>query len=137
MATETERALRSMIRKGTVCDINPATMAVRVEFNDKDSLPSAELPVLSRGGGGNKDYWLPDVGDQVVCIFENNDINASSGWVLGTYFTEKHPPQVADKEIRRIDFGDGSCIEFNRAEGSLKIQCTGAITINGSTINLN
>ncbi len=137
MATETEKALRSMIRKGTVCDINPATMAVRVEFNDKDNLPSAELPVLSRGGGGNKDYWLPDVGDQVVCIFENNDINASSGWVLGTYFTEKHPPQVADKEIRRIDFGDGSCIEFNRAEGSLKIQCTGAITINGSTINLN
>ncbi len=137
MATDTERALRSMIRKGTVCDINPTAMAVRVEFNDKDSLPSAELPILCRGAGGNKDYWLPDVGDQVVCIFENNDINTSSGWVLGTYFTEKHPPQVANAEIRRIDFGDGSYMEFDRAKGSLKIQCTGPITINGSTINLN
>lgn len=137
MATDTERALRNTIRKGTVCDINPATMAVRVEFNDKDNMPSAELPVLCRGAGGNKDYWLPDVGDQVVCLFENNDKNNSSGWVLGTYFTEKHPPQISNAEIRRLDFGDGSYIEFNRAEGSLKIQCTGPITINGSVINLN
>lgn len=137
MATDTERALRNTIRKGTVCDINPATMAVRVEFNDKDNMPSAELPVLCRGAGGNKDYWLPDVGDQVVCLFENNDKNNSSGWVLGTYFTEKHPPQASNAEIRRLDFGDGSYMEFNRAEGSLKIQCTGPITINGSVINLN
>ena len=126
-----------MIRKGTVCAVDPKTMSVKVEFSEKDCLPSPFLPVLCQGAGGNKCYWLPDIGDQVVCLYEANDKNASSGWVLGTYFTEAHPPQVADAEIRRLDFGDGSCMEFNRSNGSLTIHGTGNIVINGKMIYLN
>ncbi len=137
MDTELKRIVRSMIRKGTVCAVDPKTMSVKVEFSEKDSLPSPFLPVLCQGAGGNKCYWLPDIGDQVVCLYEANDKNASSGWVLGTYFTEAHPPQVADVEIRRLDFGDGSFMEFNRSNGSLTIQCTGNIVINGKMIYLN
>ncbi|MEE0457057.1 MAG: phage baseplate assembly protein V [Anaerovibrio sp.] len=137
MDTELKRIVRSMIRKGTVCAVDPKTMSVKVEFSEKDCLPSPFLPVLCQGAGGNKCYWLPDIGDQVVCLYEANDKNASSGWVLGTYFTEAHPPQVADAEIRRLDFGDGSFMEFNRSNGSLTIQCTGNIVINGKMIYLN
>lgn len=137
MGTELNRIVRSMIRKGTVCAVDPKTMSVKVEFSEKDGLPSPFLPVLCQGAGGNKCYWLPDIGDQVVCLYEANDKNASSGWVLGTYFTEAHTPQVADAEIRRLDFGDGSFMEFNRSNGSLTIQCTGNIVINGKMIYLN
>ena len=137
MGTELNRIVRSMIRKGTVCAVDPKTMSVKVEFSEKDGLPSPFLPVLCQGAGGNKCYWLPDIGDQVVCLYEANDKNASSGWVLGTYFTEAHPPQVADAEIRCLDFGDGSFMEFNRSNGSLTIQCTGNIVINGKMIYLN
>ncbi len=137
MATDVERALRGMVRTGTVSAVYPKTDTVRVVFDDKDNTTSPELHVLHRFSGKNKDYWMPDLGDQVLCIFNNNDKNFSTGWVLGSYFTEKQPPQVASADIMRIDFADGSYIEVNRAAGSLQVNFTGPVTINGSTIHLN
>ncbi len=46
MDTELKRIVRSMIRKGTVCAVDPKTMSVKVEFSEKDCLPSPFLPVL-------------------------------------------------------------------------------------------
>ena len=40
MGTELNRIVRSMIRKGTVCAVDPKTMSVKVEFSEKDGLPS-------------------------------------------------------------------------------------------------
>ena len=137
MATDADRALRGMLRTGTVSAVYPKTDTVRVVFDDKDETTSPELHVLHRFSGKNKDYWMPDIGDQVLCIFNNNDKNFSTGWVLGSYFTERQPPQVDSADIMRMDFADGSFVEVNRAAGSLKINFTGPITINGSTINLN
>jgi phage baseplate assembly protein V len=137
MATDVERALRGMVRTGTVSAVYPKTDTVRVVFDDKDNTTSPELHVLHRFSGKNKDYWMPDLGDQVLCIFNNNDKNFSTGWVLGSYFTERQPPQVASADIMRIDFADGSYIEVNRAAGSLQVNFTGPVTINGSTIHLN
>lgn len=137
MATDADRALRGMLRTGTVSAVYPKTDTVRVVFDDKDETTSPELHVLHRFSGKNKDYWMPDIGDQVLCIFNNNDKNFSTGWVLGSYFTERQPPQVASADIMRMDFADGSFVEVNRAAGSLSINFTGPITINGSTINLN
>ena len=108
MDTEAERALRGMVRAGTVSSVNPANSTARVEFDDKDGTVSPELHIIHRGSGANKDYWLPDVGEQVVCLFANNDKNFSTGWILGTYFTEKKPPQVNNQDIRRLDFSDGT-----------------------------
>ncbi len=137
MANDIERALRGMLRTGTVASVNPQKCTARVKFDDKDGTLSPELHVLHRYSGRNKDYWIPDIGDQVLCIFNNNDKNFSTGWIMGSYFTDKQPPQVSSQDIRRIDFADGSFFEFNRATGDLNISCTGNITINGATINLN
>ena len=137
MDTDAMKTARNMVRIGTVTATNPAAMTARVTFEEKDGLVSPELPIITRGSGGNRDYWLPDVGDEVVCLYSANDKNFTTGWILGTYFTEKHPPNAAAQDVRRVDFGDGSFIEFNRAAGSLTIQCTGPVTINGATINLN
>lgn len=137
MDTEAERALRGMVRAGTVSSVNPANSTARVEFDDKDGTVSPELHILHRGSGANKDYWLPDVGEQVVCLFANNDKNFSTGWILGTYFTEKKPPQVNNQDIRRLDFSDGTFIEYNRGTHALTIHVKGEIKVNGSTIYLN
>lgn len=137
MDIDTAKITRGMVRAGTVSATNPAIMAARVVFEEQDGNVSPELPILTRGSGGNKDYWMPDVGDEVLCLFAPNDKNFSTGWILGTYFTAKHPPNAAAQDVRKIDFGDGSSIEFNRAAGSLSIKCTGPVTINGATINLN
>ena len=137
MGTDAERALRGMLRTGTVSSVNVANNTARVKFDDKDGIASPELHILHRCSGKNKDYWVPDIGDQVLCIFNNNDKNFSTGWILGSYFTETQPPQVQSLDIMRMDFAGGSFIEVNRATGSLTVNFTGPVVINGSTINLN
>lgn len=130
------KALRSMVRVGIVSEVIPADCAARVVFEEKDETTSPVLPVLTRGGKVNRDFWLPDIGEQVVCLFSANDKNFSTGWILGAHY--KAGTGNADSvDKRRIDFSDGSFVEFDRATGGLTIQCTGDIVINGRTIYLN
>lgn len=126
---------RNMIRIGRVSSVHPSEMAVKVVFEDKDNLVSDKLPVLVRGSSKNRDYWLPDVGEQVCCLMLPNGHNA--GICLGSFYSESSPPAIADAEKRRIDFSGGSFIEFDCATGGLMIQCTGDIVVNGRTISLN
>ena len=137
MGTDVERALRGMLRTGTVSSVNTQNCTARVRFDDKDGVASPELHILHRFSGKNKDYWLPDIGDQVLCIFNNNDKNFSTGWIWGSYFTEKQPPQVASPDITRLDFADGSYIQYDRSSSTLDVNISGPINIKGATINLN
>jgi len=125
------------VKKGIVSSVNPENMSVRVTFEDADDNVSAELPVLNRGSSGNKDYWLPDVGEQVVCLFETNDKNMSSGWIVGSYFSDGAKPQVQDKDVRRLTFSDGSYIEHNRNTHEMTIKCVGHLQITGAKVDIN
>ena len=127
--------IKNLVRAGRVSVVIPERMAVKVVFEDKDRLVSDELPVLTFGSSKNKMYWLPDVGEQVCCLMLPNGHNA--GFCLGSYYSDADPPNVSDQSIRRIDFGDGSYVQFDRGTGNLDINCTGNVTINGKTINLN
>ena len=71
----------------------------------------------------------------IGCRMLPNGHNA--GICLGSYYSESDPPTIADAQKRRIDFGDGSFVEFDRATGGLTIRCTGDIVVNGRTISLN
>lgn len=137
MTTEAKRALRSMVRTGTISAVYPEKGTARVVFDDKDGTSSPELHILHRFSGKNKDYFVPDIGDQAVCLFANNDKNFSTGYILGTYFTDKQPPQAASADIMRLDFADGSYIEYDRAAHALTVSIAGAVNIKGATINLN
>lgn len=130
------KVVRNMVRVGIVSEVLPADCAVRVVFEEKDKTTSTILPVLTRGGKVNRDFWLPDIGEQVVCLFACNDKNFSTGWILGAHYKEG-TGNADSVDKRRIDFSDGSFVEFDRATGGLTIQCTGDIVINGRTISLN
>ncbi|WP_196590600.1 phage baseplate assembly protein V [Pectinatus frisingensis] len=127
----------TQVKKGVVSSVNAENGSVRVTFEDADNNVSAELPILNRGSGGNKDYWLPDVGEQVVCIFETNDKNMSSGWVIGSYFSDQAKPPVQDKDIHRFTFSDGSYIEHNRSSHEMTIKCVGHLRIIGAKVDIN
>ncbi|MBQ7515315.1 MAG: phage baseplate assembly protein V [Schwartzia sp.] len=134
---ELTRGLRGIVRAGRVSSVYPERMTARVVFDEKDQNVTYELPVMNRCALRNKDYWLPDVGDPVVCLFAQNDKNLSSGWILGTFFNDGAPPQIADKDKRRLDFSDGTFIEYDRAKHRLEINCVGNIYIRGKMIYLN
>lgn len=126
-----------IVKKGVVSSVNPENGSVRVTFEDSDDNVSAELPILNRGSKDIKDYWLPDVGEQVVCIFESNDKNMSSGWVLGSYFSDGAKPQVNDSDVRKISFSDGTFLEYNRKTHEMTIKCVGHLRINGKRVDIN
>lgn len=127
----------NLIRIGIVSSINAKKCSARVEFGDKDKLISYELPVLNRGSQDVKDYWLPDINEQVICLFLPNGISLTQGFIIGSFYSNVDVPIVNNANVRRLDFGDGTFLEYNRETKELNIKCAGNININGKTINLN
>lgn len=137
MGIDTKNAVKNMIKHGIVNSVDPKTMTARVIFEDADNNISAPLYIANRGSKCTRDYWLPDVGEQVICIFEPNDKNASTGWIIGSYFSDPVPPQVNDADVHRIDFSDGSYIEHNRKTHEMTIKCAGNLNIIGAMVYIN
>ncbi len=118
-------------RVGRVVSVNAERMTCRVTYPDRDGQVSGELALLTRGTSGTKDYWCPAIGDDVAVLLLGNSKNYSAGWVLGCFFNDRTPPNAADAQTRRIDFADGTVIEYDGASSSLNITCAGTINITG------
>lgn len=129
--------MNNFIRVGIVSVTYPEKNSCRVMFPDNDNLVSGELRILHRGSAKNQDYWMPDVDDEVVCIFPGNDDNYSDGFVVGSLFNEVQKPNASSQDIQRKDFSGGSYFEFDRSSGNLEISCTGNITLKAKNIYLN
>lgn len=128
---------RELIKEGVVTAVFPKSHEVRCEFADKDGLISAQLPVLTPCAFGDRYYNMPDVGDSVVCLFTSNADTTGTGFVIGSRFNDKAPPNANSIDITRTDYKDGSFIEYNREEHTLRIKCIGEIYIDGTKIYLN
>lgn len=139
--------IKRLIRVGTVSSVNAAAGTVRVAFAAQDEMVTYELPVLTRGSKNNKDYWLPDVDEQVLCLFLPNvsGRGVCEGFVLGTFYSSVDAPVENSGDVHAVKYGDGTIIKHDRSTGKLIINATGDIdiiaggkvTINGTTIKLN
>lgn len=139
--------IKRLIRVGTVSSVNAAAGTVRVAFAAQDDMVTYELPVITRGSKNNKDYWLPDVDEQVLCLFLPNTSGRGvcDGFVLGTFYSSVDAPVENSGDVHAVKYGDGTIIKHDRSTGKLTINATGDIdiiaggnvTINGTTINLN
>lgn len=139
--------IKRLIRVGTVSSVNAAAGTVRVAFAAQDEMVTYELPVITRGSKSNKDYWLPDVDEQVLCIFLPNvsGRGVCEGFVLGTFYSSVDAPAESSVDVHAFKFGDGSVIKHDRNSGKLTINVKGDIniiaggkvTVNGTTIKLN
>ena len=62
----------NLFRVGTVDVINESACTARVVFEDRDNMQSYDLRVIVKNTLKNKDYWMPDIGEQVLCLFFAN-----------------------------------------------------------------
>jgi len=132
-----------MIKVGKVVAVDEKTCKVRVQLEDNDGVLTYWLPIVVPKTQRDKFYWLPDIGEEVLCAFLDHGIE--QGFVLGAIYNEKDRVPVVNKDKFHVKFEDGTWIEYDRKEHKLKVQCVGDIeivangnvTIIGARIDLN
>lgn len=118
-----------MYRRGIVTRTEPATGRVRVRFPDRDDVESWWLEVGQPKTLHDKVYWMPDVGEHVAVLM---DENGEAGVVLCALYSSADPPPVDSQDKLHILTKDGNVIEHDRALHRLLID----LTASGGTIHL-
>jgi phage baseplate assembly protein V len=116
------------IRLGEVVAVDAASCRVRVHFDELD-LTSDPLPVMQHGARDLRSYWLPGIGEHVVCVFYSD--GSEEGVVVGSYYPLGSPPPESGAGVMYTVFPDGSLVKWDA--GELTIVAHGGVTITGDT----
>src|SRR5690348_6859067 len=108
-----------MFRNAIVSAQDVATCRVRVTFPDRNQMQSWWLPIIRQGTQNDKDYWIPDVGEQVVCLMDEHD---EDGAVLGAIFSSADTtPAGITADKRHLAAKDGAVFEYDRSSHTLTV----------------
>ncbi|MBO7173834.1 MAG: phage baseplate assembly protein V [Burkholderiaceae bacterium] len=130
-----QELLNGLIKIGEVSSINPTQGTARVLFDDDDSIVSFDLQVLQRNTFKNRDYAMPDVGEDVLCLFLPT--GTEEGFILGSVYAGEVSPKESTGDIRSVVFADGTRIAYDRSAGELTIEIKGTkIVANGQNVNI-
>ncbi|MDE5833329.1 MAG: phage baseplate assembly protein V, partial [Desulfovibrio sp.] len=129
--------MAQMIRVGFVNARMPEKMRVKVTIPDTVGAPLITdfLPVLCPRACEDMQYDLPDIGDQVLCLFLSYGLE--QGFVVGSMYGKQTPPAQSGDKWRRV-FKDGTFLEYDRAahklvanvQGDIEVTATGKLTAN-------
>lgn len=127
-------------KKGIVAASKPGFAQVR--FDDLDGMTTDWLPTSHANTQDDKEVETLNVGTQVSCLM---DARMEDGCIVGAHYSDVDTPPVASNSKWCKRFSDGTTIEYDKethalvidVQGSINIKATGAVTINGATINLN
>jgi phage baseplate assembly protein V len=127
-----------MYRVGIVKVQDVANARVRVAFPDRDQMESWWLSVIFAKTQNDKMYWMPDVGEQVVCVMDEND---EDGAVLGAIYSSVDRPPVANADKLHWTSKDGALFEYDRLIHALQMTIPGGGTVliaaNGASITID
>jgi phage baseplate assembly protein V len=127
-----------MYRVGIVKAQDVHNARVRVTFPDRDQMQSWWLPVLFPKTQNDKGYWIPDIGEQVVCTMDEHD---EDGAVLGAIYSAADAVPVANADKLHWTFKDGAVFEYDRSVHALQMSIAngGTVTIaaNGASIAID
>jgi phage baseplate assembly protein gpV len=104
-------SLNPTFRVGIVQAQDTANAKVRVVFPDYDAMISWWLPVIFAKTQDDKFYWIPDIGEQVVCLM---DLRDEAGAVLGAIYSAADVPPVNNADKFHIAFKDGASFDYDR-----------------------
>lgn len=103
---------------GIICDVDETAVRVRVALPECDNLRSNWLSILQRNTQENKDYWLPDIGEQVEVLLDDN---GEDGVVLGAVYSTVDTAPLASRDKRYVHFSDGAAFEYDRKTHQLTV----------------
>jgi phage baseplate assembly protein V len=127
-----------MFRVGIVKTQDLVNCRVRVTFPDRDQMVSWWLPICVPKTQNDKAYWVPDVGEQVVCLMDEHD---EDGTVLGSIYSSADTPPVNSADKWHVTMKDSAAFEYDRSQHALAVTIpnggTMTITANGGTIQID
>ena len=121
----------SPFRRGIVTEREKGR--VKVRFDDEDEVSSFWLHVPSRGTGANKDWSMPNVGEQVGCLV---DWDGEDGCVLGGLWSDKDTPPTDDPDVEHRKYESGLETIVNRKTGDITVKGANSMDIEAATITL-
>ena len=128
----------SAFRVGIVSAQNPATAQVRVTFPDRNQMQSWWLGVVVPKSQNDKAYWIPDIGEQVVCLMDQYD---EDGAVLGALYSTVDEPPVNSTDKYHWSMKDGAIFEYDRAAHALTValprSATLSVSANGAAVAID
>lgn len=146
----TDNDKRNQIFKiGEVSSVNPAKCTARVVFSDEDGLVSYDLPVMQRNTIANKDFAMPEVEEDVLCVFLPD--GPEDGFILGSFYAGEITPPESDGNKRTVVFADDTRISYDRDkhiltvtigetsivadQSNVNVACSGTADISAGTVN--
>lgn len=136
--------LSNIIRIGTVTSVKPEKQTARVVFSDRDETESYDLFVMVKNSKENKDDHMPDIDEEVLCVFL--PIGIETGFIVGAYYSNENTPPASTNDKRITKYKDGTTVSYDRAShaldinipenGSVNITVNGPATIKAPTIDL-
>ena len=124
-----EAGTHHFIKIGEVSSVNPSKGTARVVFDDEDSVVSYDLPVIQTNTYANKDYAMPDVGEDVLCLFLPS--GPEEGFILGSFYAGEIELPELNGNVRTVVFSDGARCSYDRTKSTL------SITIGETSIEAN
>lgn len=115
-----------MYRVGFVSARDIKTHRVRVKFPARGDLESYWLEVLVGDSETDKEFRLPTMGATVAVMLDERE---ESGCVLGAIYTGANLPTNPSETVRRVTFGDGTIVEYDRASHRMYVSTVGPIEI--------
>lgn len=116
--------MNSQLKFGTISDAKAGF--ARVYF-EEDDIVSDFWPVLARTSLIDKESWVLNVDEHVVCLC---DEHCELGVILGAIANEKDPVEegAAAGKFRKV-FSDGTVIEYDKEGHKLTADVKGAVNI--------
>lgn len=111
------------MRLGRVTAVDPATARARVAFEADDNMVTMFLPVMQKGTRHSQGFWMPDVGEHVVCLL---DEGAEFGVILGAVYSEVDTPPVSTLERIHLRMKDGTTLDYDREQHRLSVELPAA-----------
>lgn len=132
--------MNRLIKIGEVSSVDPTNGTARVVFDDDDSIVSGDLQVLQKNTFKNQDFAMPDVGEDVVCLFLPS--GTEEGFILGSVYSGEVTPPESSGDKRTVIFSDDTKISYDRSTHSLTVKIgdttitadSGKVNVNGGTV---
>jgi phage baseplate assembly protein V len=122
-----ESVLRNLCRAGEVVAVDEQAGTARVQFADAQGLVSHPCRVLVDKSLRDKSQWMPDLGEQVLCLFLAGGLE--QGFIIRAIYSKADPAPGKAPHVRFVRFEDGTELEYDREAHLLRADVKGAAEV--------